>query len=232
MSDAPFQMLGLTASRDDRRLVSVSVPWNCKTLGETMTVGGGHPFGLPETGRQVSQLEDGSFQVSITYEGTENELPEDESYEFDSSFREEPIESHPNIALIRSHFGGTTSDDGRITFPERLPRKSTSGAGLSGNESSGAGEKNPMFGQSTYLVLHAVFRRTYLKKKVPKNLLDEAGTTRDKLPGGLPTPKGRNWLVMPPKVSKRGNVFEITEELLLSKPGEKWPPAVYRLIQR
>jgi len=51
MSDAPFQMLGLTASRDDRRLVSVTVPWNCKTLGETMTVAGGSPFGLPETGQ-------------------------------------------------------------------------------------------------------------------------------------------------------------------------------------
>ena len=225
-------MLGLTANRDERRLMSVSVPWNCSTLAETMSVGGGKPFGLPETGRQVSQLEDGSFQVTITYEGTETEPPEDDSYEFDSSFREEPIESHPNIALIRSRFGGVTGDDGRITFPERLPRHNSGGTGLSGNESTASAEKNPMFGQTTYLVLHAVFRRTYLKRRVPKDLLESAGTTREKLPGGLPTPSGRNWLVMPPKVSKRGNVFEITEELLLSKPGEKWPPAVYRLIQR
>jgi hypothetical protein len=227
-------MLGLSASRDERRLLSVSVPWNCRTLAETMTVGGGNPFGLPETGRQVTQLEDASFQVTITYEGTEAEPAGEESHEFDSSFREEPIESHPRIDRIRKRYGGVTGDDGRITFPEKLPRaaQAGSGSGLSGSEPAGTGEKNPMFGQSTYLVLHAVFRRTHLKRKVPKNLLDDAGTTREKLPGGLPTPKGRNWLVMPPKASKRGNVWEISEEWLLSKPGEKWPPAVYGLIER
>ena len=231
MSHAPFQMLGMTASRDERRLLSVSVPWNCKTLAETMTVGGASPFGLPETGRQVSQLEDASFQVTITYQGTEGEPPAEETYEFDSSFREEPIESHPQIARIRKRYGGVTNDDGRITFPEKLPSAGSDGSGLSGSESTST-EKNPMFGQTTYLVLHAVFRRTYLKRRVPVNLLDEVGTTREKLPGGLPTPKGRNWLIMPPKVSKRGNVFEISEEWMLSKPGEKWPPAIYGLIER
>ena len=89
-----------------------------------------------------------------------------------------------------------------------------------------------MFGQSTYLVLHAVFRRTYLVRRVPKDLLDGVGTTRERLPGGLPTPKGRNWLIMPPKVARRGNVFEITEEWMLSKPGQKWPEAIYGLIER
>jgi hypothetical protein len=231
MSAAPFQMLGLSASRDERKLVSLSVPWNCKTLAETMTVGGGAPFGLTETGRQVSQLEDASFQVTISYEGTEEEPGEEDSYEFDSSFREEPIESHPKIARIRKRFGGVLGDDGRITFPERMPGGAGETAGLGGGETSKA-EKNPLFGQTTYLVLNAVFRRTYLKRRVPSDLLDEVGTTRARLPGGLPTPKGRNWLVMPPKVARRGNVFEITEEWMLSKPGEEWPEALYGLIER
>ena len=231
MSAAPFQMLGLSASRDERGLVSISVPWNCKTLAETMTVGEGSPFGLPETGRQISQLEDASYQVTITYEGTEDEPDEEDSYEFDSSFREEPIESHPRINQIRKRFGGVVGDDGRITFPEKLPGAAGEGTGLSGAESAGS-EKNPMFGQATYLVLNAVFRRTYLRRRVPKDLLDNVGTTRARLPGGLPTPKGRNWLVMPPKVATRGNVFEITEEWMLSKPGEEWPEALYGLIER
>ena len=230
MSDASFQMLGLSASRDERGLVSISVPWNCKTLAETMSVGGGAPFGLPETGRQVSQLEDSSYQVTITYEGTENES-EDESYEFDSSFREEPIESHPKINQIKKYFGGVLGDDGRITFPDKLPNASGEGAGLGGGESTNS-EKNPMFGQSTYLVLNAVFRRSYLKRRISKDLLDGVGTTRERLPGGLPTPNDRNWLVMPPKVARRGNVFEITEEWMLSKPGEPWPKAIYGLIER
>ena len=231
MSAAPFQMLGLSASRDERRLVSVTVPWNCKTLAETMTVGGGTPFGLPETGRQVSQLEDASFQVNITYEGTEGEPDDEATYEFDSSFREEPIESHPKIDRIKRRFGGETGEDGRIVFPEKLPGDAGQSSGLSAWESRSA-ERNPMFGQSTYLVLHAVFRRTYLKRRLPAGLLDEVGTTRERLPGGLPTPKGRNWLVMPPKVGKRGNVFEVVEEWMLSKPGEKWPEAIYGLIER
>ena len=231
MSAAPFQMLGLSASRDERGLVSLSVPWNCKTLSETMGVGGAAPFGLPETGRQVAQLEDASFQVTITYEGTEDEPGDEESYEFDSSFREEPIESHPSIARIRKRFGGVLGDDGRITFPERLPGATGEGTGLSGAETT-SGEKNPMFGQTTYLVLNAVFRRTFLKRRLPKDLLDDVGTTREKLPGGLPTPRGRNWLVMPPKVARRGNAYEITEEWLLSKPGEKWPSLIYGLIER
>jgi len=231
MSATPFQMLGLGASRDARRLVSLSVPWNCKTLAETMSVGGGAPFGLPETGRQVSQLEDASFQVTITYEGTEDEPGEEEGHEFDSSFREEPIESHPKIAQIKRRFGGVLGDDGRIIFPERMPAATGESAGLGGGEASG-GDKNPMFGQTTYLALNAVFRRTYLRRRVPKDLLDSVGTTRERLPGGLPTPKGRNWLVMPPKVARRGNVFEIAEEWMLSKPGERWPAAIYGLIDR
>ena len=35
---------------------------------------------------------------------------------------------------------------------------------------------------------------------------------------------------MAPKVSKRGNVYELSEELMLSAPGG-WPEAVHGLIQ-
>jgi len=231
MSAPPFQMLGLTASRDERGLMRVSVPWNCKDLDATMTVGGSPAFGLPETGRQVNQLEDASYQVTITYEGAEDEPADEDTYEFDSSFREEPIESHPQIARIKKRYGGTVGDDGRITFPETLPRAASEGTGLSGAERN-AEERNPLFGQTTYLVLHAVFRRTFLKRRVPPDLLNRVGTTCEKLPGGLPTPGGRNWLVMPPRVARRGNVYEISEEWMLSKPGEKWPEAIYGLIER
>lgn len=228
----PFQMLGLTAGRDERGLISLALPWNCATLEETMTVGSGAPFGLPEVRRAVSQLEDGSFQVTITFEGTEGGADgSDETFEFDSMFREEPIESHPNIDQLKSTYGGTVNSDGRIVFPEKLPGGKSSGSGLSGSKSS-AGDKNPLFGVTTYLVLNAVFRHTYLRSTIPDDLLDKVGTTRERLPEGFPTPAGRNWLIMPPKVSKRGNVYEISEEWLLSKPGQTWPEAIYGLIQR
>ena len=60
--------------------------------------------------------------------------------------------------------------------------------------------------------------------------LDRIGTIQESLPGGFPTPSGRNWIVMPPKISQRGGIYQITEELMLSQPGG-WPENVYKLIQ-
>jgi hypothetical protein len=226
----PFQMLGLSGSRDERGLVSLAIPWNCATLAETLSVGGANPFGLPEVGRALSQLDDGSFQVTIAFEGTENPEGQADSFEFDSSFREEPIESHPAIESIKERYGGTLNSEGRLTFPEKIPGNRGGGTGLGARRESGGA--NPMFGVSTYLVLNAVFRHTYLRRTIPNDLLNQVGTTRDSLPEGFPTPPNRNWLVMPPKVVRRGNAYEIAEEWMLSKPGQRWPEAVYGLVQR
>jgi hypothetical protein len=227
------QLEGQTVSRDERGLISVQIPFYVATLDETMTVSGGNPFGLPETNRQVSQIEGLGYQVVLTYEGsegTDDGDAEEGTYEFDSSFKEEPLESHPFWPDIKAKFSGSIVDK-EVTFPESLPQSQLSKAGLTGNEPAKP-VKNPMFGVKTYLALYSVFRRTYVKKKIPKGLLESVGTTKEKLPGGLSTPKGRNWLVMPPKIRKRGNSWEISEELTLSKPGEKWPPSVYRLIAK
>lgn len=227
-----FQMLGLSGSRDERGLISMALPFNCATLDETLSVGRVFPFGLPETRRSVTQLEDGSFQATVTFEGTEGSGDEGNSatYEFDSMFREEPIESHPSIDKIKSAYGGYERD-GRILFPEKLTSSKSSGTGLSGSKTT-SGDKNPLFGMATYLVLNAVFRHTYLRRTIPSDLLERVGTTVERLPESFPTPAGRNWLVMPPKAVKRGNVYEISEEWTLSKPGEKWPDAIYGLIKR
>ncbi len=68
----PFQMLGLSGSRDERGLISMAIPWNCGTLSETLSIGGTFPFGLPEVGRAISQLDDGSYQVTINFQGIED----------------------------------------------------------------------------------------------------------------------------------------------------------------
>jgi hypothetical protein len=227
----PFQMLGLSGSRDERGLISLAIPWNCGTLSETLSIGGTFPFGLPEVGRAISQLDDGSYQVTINFQGIEDAEGQADSFEFDSSFREEPIESHPSIDQIKRQYGGNLNSDGRISFPEKLPGGSSGSGGLNGKR-TGTGDKNPMFGVTTYLVLNAVFRHTYLRRTIPNDLLNRVGTTRSNLPEGFPTPPGRNWLVMPPKVGKRGNVYEISEEWMLSKPGQLWPEAIYGLIER
>ena len=225
------QLEGQTVSRDENGLMSVQIPFYVQTLDETMKVSGGSPFGLPETGRQVTQIEGLGYQVVLTYGGSEGESKdEDGTVEFDSSFKEEPLDSHPLWLEIAERFGGKVEDK-EVVFPKTLPRSQLSSAGLTGNEPTQE-VKNPMYGVKTYLGLYCVFRRTYVKKSFPRNILDSVGTTREKLPKGLPTPKGRNWLVNPPKIRKAGNAWEITEELILSKAGEKWPPSVYRLISK
>lgn len=226
----PTQTQGLRGSRDERGLIGLTVPWIVATLDEVLTVGASAVFGLPETKREWSDLEGGKFLVNISYEGAQSENGDKDTYEFDSSFGEEPIESHPDIETIKATYGGTVGGDGKITFPEKLSSNKGSSSGLSGGQTTKQ-DKNPLFGLSTYLVTKAVFRHTYLRRVFPSELLNKIGTIVRSLPESFPTPSGRNWLFMPPKVAKRGNMYEITEELMLSAKGG-WPEAVYQLIQR
>ncbi|NDD52831.1 hypothetical protein EBZ39_02955 [bacterium] len=230
----------MTVSRDERNMLSVQVPFRVPTLDETLTVSAGAPFGLPEVGRAVNQLEGGAgYQVVITHEGTtgENEGEADGTIEFDQMFREEPLESHPNWDKIKAEYGGSVVDK-ELNFPEFLGNATTARVGtltkgLTGDYADAARSsqrRNPLFGQKTYLALYVVYRRSYVRKTFPKGILDLAGSTRAKLPGGLPTPKGRNWLIQPPKVQRRGTSWEVTEEWILSKPGEEWPRWVFDVM--
>ena len=227
----PLQTQGTRGSRDERGLISITIPWIVASLNEVLTVGEANVLGLPETRREFSDHEAGKFLVNITYEGSQSDEGNTESFEWDTSLAEEPIESHPLIETLKSNYGGTVNSEGRITFPEKISGKSTgSSAGLGGGVKSRS-DKNPLFGLSTYLVTKAVFRHTYLRRTFPESILDRIGTVQHHLPGGFPTPQGRNWLVMAPKIARRGNLYEISEELMLSAPGG-WPEAVYQLIQR
>lgn len=226
----PVQTQGSKASRDQRGLISCTVPWVVASEADVLSVGASSAFGVPETKREWSDHESGKFLVNITYEGTPDEQGREETYEFDSSFGEEPIESHKDIAAIKAFYGGTVGGDGKITFPEKMPSGNQAAASGLGGSSAAKSGKNPLFGMTTYLVTKAVFRRTYLRRTFPASLLNKIGSVTRTLPGGFPTPAGRDWLFMPPKVSKKGNAFEISEEHMLSAPGG-WPPQVYSLIQ-
>jgi len=150
----PTQTQGLRGNRDERGLIGLTVPWVVATLEEVLTVGATSVFGLPETKREWNDLEGGKFLVNINYEGAQSENGDKDTYEFDSSFSEEPIESHPDIETIKSVYGGTVGGDGKITFPEKMPSAkggSGGGGGLSGGQSAKQ-DKNPLFGLTTYLV--------------------------------------------------------------------------------
>ena len=230
-----FQMPGQKGDVDDKGVVTWTVPYFVEDLSEVFTVGTAPPVGgIKEVGRSWGDIEGAGLQVDVTYEGIiGNPEDKEETYDYDSSFKEETLLAHPLWFQIRDFYKGRyLKEEKRIEFDESLTNNSTGLGGGGGSTASGERDrkKNPMLGLETFLSLSSVFRRTYLRSTIPSNLLDKIGTIQDSLPGGFPTPPGRDWIIMPPKITQRGGVYQITEELMLSQPGG-WPKKVYALIQ-
>lgn len=230
-----FQMSGQKGGVDETGIVTWTVPYFTDNLSDIFIVGGNPPMEwLKEVGRSWSDIEGAGVRVDVEYEGViGNPEDKEETYDFDSSFKEETLLAHPLWNQIKTYYKGTfDKEDKRIEFTEFLNDNTTGlGTGGGSNASGERGRKNPMFGLETFLSLSVVFRRTYISESIPSGLLDRVGTIQNSLPGGFPTPSGRNWIIMPPKINQRGGVFQITEELLLSQPGG-WPENVYKLIQK
>lgn len=221
-------MPGSGGKRDKTGLITYNDIWFAPTLADVLTVGEA-PFGLQETDRDWAKLDgfEDAYQVTITSDGFQEGIDEGEVvYDLDPSFSEEPIESHAFFLRLKEKYGGTLDDKGKVQWLETYT--DTKG-GLTGNGPDKT-KKNPLFGIATYQALKSVFRMTYAKRDQPHGLLEKAGQVTDTLPGGYETPEGRDWLWLPAKVSERGNAYSVSEELVLSPPGGKWPPGVYGLI--
>lgn len=229
MAQAPIQTQGISAGKDQRGLVSVTIPIAPIALNEFLTYKLALPFGVAETGRTIEDRGNGTYKLLITCQGMEGDAGESETYELDQSIAEEPIESFPEIAQLRKDYGGQLTADGRVIFPETLTvQRNRNVSGLGGGNSKAA--KNPMFGVTTWFSFKAIFRHTYLRKNIPASIMSKIGTIEKRLPKGFPTPSGRDWLVMSPRVILRGNTYEIAEEKMLSAPGG-WNPGIYKLIK-
>lgn len=224
-----FQIPGQKGNVSKEGVVTWTVPYFVEDLSDVLIIGDKPPVaGLIEVGRSWTDIEGAGLQVDVEYEGVVGNPEDKEStYDYDSSFKEETLLAHPLWHKIKEFYKGRyDKEEKRIEFDEFL---STGTTGLGGNP-DGTGRKNPMFGLETFLSLASVFRHTYLRTVVPPSIFNEIGTIKDSLPGGFPTPTGRDWIVMPPKISQRGGVYQITEEWMLSQPGG-WPANVYKLIQ-
>ena len=229
-----FQMPGQKGEVDEKGVVTWTVPYFVESLSDIFVVGDGPPVeGMKEVGRSWTDIEGAGLQVEVQYEGViGNPEEKEDTYDYDSSFKEETLLAHPLWNKIKTYYKGRyIKEEKRIEFDEFLTNSNTGLGGGGGTNASGEkGRKNPLYGLETFLSLSSVFRHTYLRETVPSSLLDRIGTIQESLPGGFPTPSGRNWIVMPPKISQRGGVYQITEELMLSQPGG-WPENVYKLIQ-
>ena len=134
-------------------------------------------------------------------------LMDTEQWNLGFDFSEEPIESHPKLKEIKAAFGGYYEEPGGpLKFPEFMPKDSKGKGGLGGKGKAKAGEKNPLFGTSTYAVMTARVTRTWSSKTIPKNTINDIGKVYSSIPDAPDAIAqvdfgSRTWMAMPPNAS-------------------------------
>lgn len=194
-------------------------------------------WGLPCVGAQATIGENGLVEINFNFEGFANqnnygfaEREETIQFEMDASFADEPIETHPAFQWLKKMYGPWKKDS--RSWPEYLTDAAggTENAYTEGSDAENQKE-NPLFGVSSYLAVGAVFRKSYSSSKIPAGLFSRLGTIVQSPPGvgqfRIPAQgKRHNWLKMPPKVVRRGNCVQITEEWMMSGP-KGWITPIY-----
>jgi hypothetical protein len=246
MSTSNFITVGTTGSKSKEGVIQWVVPYYVQSIAQVHTVGKGAYEDCQEVSRTWACNNDGadpSYIVTVTYEGGSAESnnatygdEENTVWSLDFEMAEEPITSHWNWEEIKKTYGainrvGDQLYDEDWSFPVDLPAGSKAASGLSARSRSGGGNRNPMYGVKTYIVMNCIASVSYTKKTLPKSVIGNIGKLYNNLPDAPPqfnsldTGK-RNWMKMPPQISKRGNVWQISESWKLSEYYE-WPKEVY-----
>lgn len=245
MSNSNFKTEGATGSKSKEGVIQWVVPYYVPNIDQVLTVGKVPFHGCEEVSRTWSCNNDGanpSYIVTVVYEGGSegngDEPSEQETiWSIDFEMSEEPIASHHNWDEIKEAYGAVNlsgndlySDDWK--FPKTMPNGKSSGSGLNSSSSgAGGGAKNKMYGVTTYIVMTAIASKSYTRKNLPPSVIGDIGQSMNQIPGAPNDFSGldkgeRTWMKMPPQVSKRGNVWQITESWRLSEHYE-WPKEVY-----
>ena len=228
----PLPTTGITGGVSETGIATVEVPVFVATLAEAITALPNLGIDLPYRSRNFSQEDDGTFKAVLHFEGITPTYNENDNvtFELDGSMNEDPIQTRPyfDTLKVRYHW-----DVVKEQFSETLSASGGQQTALSGG--SQKTRKNPLFGVENWLVVGAVFRKTYAAKTIPSTLLRGIGTIVEKPPGieqfKIPSvAKKRNWLKLAPKIKRKGNAVEITEEYMLSGPNG-WIRDVYGQAQ-
>jgi len=141
------------------------------------------------------------------------------TFEMFCSFESKPIELHPRIDKLSVDFGGYFTFDGYAKWPPTYTPISGGGLG------TGTPITNPMFGVTRYKEITLTLRHSYYTKSVNGNIWNTAGRVVDKLPAGIPIPKGekdkngkdipRRWMMQAPAVSRQGEAWQVVQEYVL-----------------
>jgi len=132
--------------------------------------------------------------------------------ELDFSSIQSPIQTSPNFPDLVLAYGW---DDGVEAFPKSLQN----------------GDSSPVFGTTDFLSYSCVYRQIQTLDSIPSGIFDNIGTIDDNVPFHKLTDPAdadeRTWLYLAPKISSRGNAFQITQEWMLSGFGTGWISEIY-----
>jgi hypothetical protein len=185
--------------------------------------------GYQATNISYTRINDTAYEQSVTYEAMTEGSSSDNggvvwlqsgvkgTFEMFCSFESKPIEKHPRLDKLMDDFNGYY--DGQYVIWQRTYTPN-SGGGLSYNP-----VPNPMFGVRNYKEPTLTLRHTYFTKNVNPNIWDTTGRVVDKLPAGIPIPKGekdsdgkeipRKWMMQAPAVSRQGEAWQVVQEYVL-----------------
>ena len=187
--------------------------------------------GYQATAINYTKINETAYEQSVTYEAMTERSTSDTggvvwlqfgvkgTFEMFCSYESKPIELHPRIDKLSVDFGGYFTPDGFAKWPPTYTP--TAGGGLG----SGNTETNPMFGVTRYKEVTLTLRHTYFTKNVNPNIWNTAGRVVNKLPAGIPIPKGekdkngkeipRRWMMQAPAVSRQGEAWQVVQEYVL-----------------
>lgn len=230
------KIAGISGGRDENGIVSITQPWWCETLAECFSVGDRTMLGLTEKTRSLGVWDPttilNGFQVGITYEGIDTTFPEkdSETFDLDAEFSEQPIEKFHDLDMLIEKYGATITDIGgekKLEFPEFMPTGKGAGKTGFGKGVESSDERNRLFGQKSFPQYESVWVHTYMRRRIPRDLLERVGRVVNRPPGNPPTPKDRDWFIMAPVVQifKGQEGCRIVDKYKLSPPGG-WPKGI------
>jgi hypothetical protein len=177
------------------------------------------PTTLPYIGCAFKEwdIDDQSFVITAKYEGTlpgaDNESKD--QYEITRERREEPIEAFPKRQQLIDQYGAYVDENGRLIFPEFLPRdiagKGNGSLLFKTNSVAKKGERNPLFGVATYPLTYAIAVHSFVRSSIPPTWYADEDKIIKALPSGFAPfnyPQGKSWVVDPVIGRKRGNCME------------------------
>lgn len=207
------QIRGKKLQVSDTGLIAMTLRYFCDSEDDAL-------FGIPDSYRGLIRrghnggewdADEDKWVVDVTYQGLSGDTPPESSDQFEVSgeFREEPIESFPDRAMLTSTYGAYVDPtDGRLKFPEKMPA-AQAGTGFGSTQSS---QDNPLFGLTSYPVYYEVAQHTYARLTVPGDVITKRGTIIQNLPSGFEYDgPARAWFVDAPLRRKVGSAWTITE---------------------